>query len=278
MSGLRRASSVFVAAAVAITVLGPVSVRAQGHDKLSQILNSLARSVEASEQDAAIQRAFREVLNREPTDSEFRRYRGLMHDEHWSEREVRDDLRSRNDYRRHRSSSSDVDPDRVIRRAYEDILNREPDTVGLRDYRTKMIDEGWTEQDVRAALRKSAEHAKVSQASADRIVRRAYQDILGREPDYNGLVDYRNEVMDHGWDEHDVREALKRSAEYRQRNAITRQQAEEIVTRAYRGVLGRDPDAGGLGDYSQRVMRDHWSEADVAKSLRNSEEYRSKHR
>ena len=139
-----------------------------------------------------------------------------------------------------------------------------------------MIDNGWTEQDVRQALRKSAEHDSVSQSSADRIVKRAYQDLLGRDPDYNGLVQYRNQITDHGWDEHDVREALRKSPEYRQKNAMTREKAEEIVKRAYRSVLGREADAGGMQGYVQRVLRDHWSEADVARALRNSDEYRNK--
>ena len=115
-------------------------------------------------QDAAIKRAFRDVLRREPNSSEMRRYRGLMTDNHWSEDDVRDDLKSRSDYREYSSGSRDVNPDRVIRRASEDILHREPDQQGLRHYRTEMIDNGWTEQDVRQALRKSTEHDSVSQS------------------------------------------------------------------------------------------------------------------
>ena len=226
-------------------------------------------------QDAAIKRAFRDVLRREPSTSEMRRYRGLMTDDHWSEADVRDDLKSRSDYRRYSSSDRDVDPDRVIRRAYEDILHREPDQEGLRHYRTEMIDNGWTEQDVRQALRKSAEHDTVRDSSADRIVKRAYQDILGRDPDYNGLVQYRKRVVNDGWDEHDVREALRSSPEYRQKNAMTREKAQQIVARAYRSVLGREPDPGAEG-YIQKVLRDHWTEADVARELRNSDEYRNK--
>ena len=51
-----------------------------------------------------------------------------------------------------------MDPDRVVRRAYEAILHREPDTEGLRNYRRLMIDEGWTEHDVREAPRNSPEY------------------------------------------------------------------------------------------------------------------------
>jgi hypothetical protein len=233
-------------------------------------------SQSAQWQDSIIKRAFRDILKREPSSSELRRYRGLMTEDHWNEDDIRNDLKSRSDYRRYSSSDRDVDPDRVIRRAYDDILHRQPDPDGLRHYRTEMIDNGWTEQDVRQALRKSAEHDTVKESSADRIVKRAYQDILGRDPDYNGLVQYRNRIMDDGWDEHDVREALRKSPEYRQRNAMTREKAVEIVTRAYRSVLGRDPDPAGLENYVQGVLRKHWGEADVARDLRNSDEYRNK--
>ena len=226
-------------------------------------------------EDAAITRAFRDVLKREPTGSELRRYRSLMREEGWTEAEIRGDLRSRGDYRRY-SSGRSADPDRVIRRAYQDILNRDPDPEGLRGYRIQMIDHGWTEQDVREALRNSSEYAQVRQTSAERIVTRAYEDILGRKPDQRGLVQYRNRILNDGWEEYDVREALRRSPEFRQKNAMTREKAVEIVNRAYRSVLGRDADAAGMEGYVQRVLRDKWTEADVARELRKSDEYRNK--
>jgi TorA maturation chaperone TorD len=239
------------------------------------LLGGLAAPVEASSsQDRAIVRAFEDVLDRQPTESELRRYRDLMYEEHWTERDVREDLQRRSDYGRHSDRRVD-DPDRIVRRAYQDILHREPDTEGLRLYRSRMIDQNWTEQDVREALRKSPEYAKGSSESADKIIRRAYQDILGREPDTNGLYSYRSKVLNQGWDEHDVREALRRSPEYRQKSAMTREQAEDVVRRAYQSVLGRDPDAGSRG-YVDRVLRDHWTERDVARELRNSDEFRNK--
>jgi hypothetical protein len=241
------------------------------------LLGGLAAPVEASSsQDKAIIRAFEDVLDRQPTERELRRYRDLMYEEHWTERDIREDLRHRSDYGRHSEHRVD-DPDRAIRRAYQDILHREPDTKGLRLYRSRMIDQDWTEQDVREALRKSPEYAKRASESADKIIRRAYQDVLGREPDTNGLNSYRNKVLHQGWDEHDVREALRRSPEYRKKDAMTREQAEEVVRRAYQSVLGRDPDAGSRA-YVDHVLKDHWTERDVARELRNSDEYRNKQR
>jgi len=239
------------------------------------LLGDLAAPLEASSsQDKAIIRAFEDVLDREPTDRELRRYRDLMYEEHWTERDIREDLRSRSDYQRN-SQRKVQDPDRVVRRAYQDILHREPDAEGLRLYRSRLIDESWTEQDVREALRKSPEYARRRSESADEIVRRAYQDVLGRAPDAAGLSSYRNKILNQGWDEQGVREALRKSSEFRQKSAVTREQAEEVVRRAYESVLGREPAAASRG-FVERVLRDHWSEADVARELRKSPEYRSK--
>jgi hypothetical protein len=109
----------------------------------------------------------------------------------------------------------------------------------------------------------------------DRIVRRAYQDILHREPDQSGLRQYRSLIIDKGWSEQQVREALRNSPEFRELNTMTREKAEAIVRRAYLSVLRREPDAGAQG-FVNRVLRDRWSEEDVARELRKSDEYRNK--
>jgi len=111
----------------------------------------------------------------------------------------------------------------------------------------------------------------------DKIVRRAYQDILGRPPDSAGLRLYRNRIIDDGWSEAQIREALRSSPEYRERNTMTWERAEEIVRRAYRSVLGREPDAGSRG-YVDRVLHDHWTGQDVERELRKSPEYRNQDR
>jgi len=108
---------------------------------------------------------------------------------------------------------------------------------------------------------------------ADRMVRRAYQDILHREPDEAGLRLYRSRVIDDGWSEQQVREALRSSPESR---IVTRERASEMVRRAYLSVLNREPDAGAQ-NYVNRVMRDGWTEEDVARELRRSPEYRQGH-
>jgi TorA maturation chaperone TorD len=243
--------------------------------------------------DGAIRSAFQSVLNRDPTNSELRRYRAFMDEYDWTEQDIRRDLRDRPDYQRY-SSNHRMQPETIIRRAYRDILGRDPDTEGLRTYRSKMIDQGWSEQDVRESLRSSPEYTSgtVRNASADRIIRRAYQDILNREPDSAGLETYRRNIVERGWDEQDVRTALRRSSEAHGQGSVpggvsgssgghvstmTEAQANDIVRRAYQSVLRREPDADGMRDYTFKVMHDHWTQSQVMDALRKSPEYRSKH-
>lgn len=116
---------------------------------------------------------------------------------------------------------------------------------------------------------------RMSSDEADRIVRRAYQDILEREPDAAGLRLYRSRLVDDGWSETQVREALRTSPENRQQDAMTPQKAQEIVRRAYQAVLGREPDSGSRG-YVDRVLRERWTQQDVERELRKSAEYRNR--
>lgn len=109
----------------------------------------------------------------------------------------------------------------------------------------------------------------------DDIVRRAYQDVLNREPDDRGLRIYRSHIIDDGWSEAQVRQSLKDSREFREMNTMTFPRAQQIVRSAYINVLRREPDSGAQG-YLQKVMREGWTQQDVEKELRKSREYRDR--
>ena len=124
---------------------------------------------------------------------------------------------------------------------------------------------------------------------AEQLVREAYLDILRREPDPSGLQQYTDAMLDRGWSVADVRRSLLSSDEYRQHRGAARygsgrgtygvgygagSQAADVVRRAYLRVLGREPDEVGLRDYTTRILRDGWTERDVVRSLRASDEYR----
>lgn len=115
-----------------------------------------------------------------------------------------------------RRDDSRADPEIIIKRAYQDLLGREPDPSGFRDYRSLMIDQGWTEVMVRDNIRRGDEFRR---EGADRIIRRAYLDVLGREVDPEGLRHFRHQLLERNWTEGDVRDSLRNSDEYRQRNS-----------------------------------------------------------
>ena len=48
----------------------------------------------------------------------------------------------------------------IVRQAYRDVLRREPDASGLREYMDAMINRGWSEADVRRSLQQSDEYAQ----------------------------------------------------------------------------------------------------------------------
>jgi TorA maturation chaperone TorD len=241
-------------------------------------------ALQARGDQAVVVRSFQSVLRRDPHPYELRRYALLMDDYGWSEQDVRRDLTERSDYRRY-SQGSALDTDAIITRAYGDIVGRAPDAAGMRTYRKHIVQDGWTEQDVRQALRQSPEYRSTTRrtTSADRIITRAYQDVLKREPDPSGLDTYRRAILEDGWDAQDVRQALRRSDEGRgQRGvgpgALSQDPVTQAVRNAYLAVLDREPDAAGLRDYGARVVQDNWSQADIERALRDSPEYRTKNR
>lgn len=160
---------------------------------------------------------------------------------------------------------------------FEDVRNlkREGWNDRISSLRVENLGGGFSRRDDRRDDRdrgRDRGRFEVGDAQAERMVRSAYQDVLHRDPDEAGLRLYRNRIVNDGWSEQQVRDALRSSPENR---IMTRERATDIVRRAYRSVLNRDPDAGAQG-YIDKVMRDNWSEEDVARELRRSPEYRNR--
>jgi hypothetical protein len=109
----------------------------------------------------------------------------------------------------------------------------------------------------------------MTRAEAERIVRRAYREVLDREPDSRSRG-YVDRVLRDEWTQRDVERELRKSTEYRE---TSRQEAEEIVRRAYRNV----PDPGSWS-YVNKVMKERWTQSQVERELRKSPEYRQRSR
>jgi hypothetical protein len=109
-----------------------------------------------------------------------------------------------------------------------------------------------------------------------------YQDVdfRGRSRRFGSSV--RN-LAEEGWNDRlsSVRVSRRgndrdgRDRDDRRPSAMTQARAEDIVRRAYQSVLKRDPDPASRG-FVDRVLKDGWSQTDVERELRNSEEYRRK--
>ncbi len=107
-----------------------------------------------------------------------------------------------------------ANPDKLVQDTFQDLLGRGPDAGELRDFRSRILDGGWTERMLRDHLRSEDRYRN---EAAEAIVRRAYRDVLGREADPAGLRQYTWAVRDKGWTESDVKDDLRKSAEYRNR-------------------------------------------------------------
>lgn len=106
-------------------------------------------------------------------------------------------------------------PEKVINATFGDLLGRNPDPGELRDFRSRFLDSGWNERMLRDHLR-TEERYRIE--AADRIIKRAYRDVLERDADESGLRTYRNNLLNRNWTEGDVKDDLRKSAEYRNKH------------------------------------------------------------
>ena len=156
--------------------------------------------------------------------------------------------------------------DAAIHRAFREVLNRPADPEGLHTYRRRLLQEGWNERQIVTQLQRSDEARAIDATAA---ITRLYREELGREPDPQGLAHYRAKWRE-GWTQGRIRDDLRRSRESRQGHI------HSAITRAYRDLLGREPDPAGYANF-ERLMRDkRWSERDVRASIMASDEYRDR--
>lgn len=101
--------------------------------------------------DKIVNDSFNDLLGRAPDAGELREFRGRIIDSGWTEKMLRDHLRRED---RYRNEAAEL----IVRRAYREVLGRDADPSGLRQYTWAVRDKGWTESDVRDDLRKSPEY------------------------------------------------------------------------------------------------------------------------
>jgi hypothetical protein len=158
--------------------------------------------------------------------------------------------------------------DAIVIHAYRDVLDRSPDPEGLRTYRERLMREGWSERQIVEQLQRSGEARGIN---ADEAITRIYREVLGRDPDANGLGHYRAKWRD-GWTQGQIRDDLRRSNEGRD------YYIRSTVTRAYKELLGRDPDPQGYATYERLMREKGYSEQQVRAAIMSGDEYRQRAR
>jgi hypothetical protein len=155
----------------------------------------------------------------------------------------------------------------IVHRAFREVLSRPADPEGLRTYRDRLMFQGWTEQQIIQQLQRSDEARSIN---ADEAITRLYRETLGREPDPQGLAHYRSKWRE-GWTQGQIRADLRRSHEGRSGHI------HNAITRAYRELLGREPDPAGYANYERLMREKGLSERDLRASIMSGDEYRQKH-
>lgn len=145
-------------------------------------------------------------------------------------------------------------------------------TENARDLTTRPLPDSVTVSwnDRISSLRVEERRAPERRQNPDDIMRNAFRDLLGREPDLSGLGGLRSLIVDQGWSEEMVRDHLRRSDEFRQGGA------DRIIVQAYADVLGRAPRGDELAKYRRKLLDERWLGQDVREDLRRSDEYRRK--
>ncbi len=141
---------------------------------------------------------------------------------------------------------------------YLSVFGRAADTDG-RDYWTNQIIGGLTPADVAALFYGSAEFFAGS-SSVVGYVTRLYQEILGREPEPDGL-DFWVVQVETDDDRLSIAESFYSSAESRRRR----------VTNLYLRFLDREPEEAGLDYWAEQLLVE--DDLELATFLSGSEEY-----
>jgi len=111
-----------------------------------------------------------------------------------------------------------------------------------------------------------------------------FQDVNFRNASMRFDSDQRN-LERVGWDDRissfriDARGGSQHGGDrgYNTEAQWTYPQAQAMVQRAYRSVLGRDPDAGAAS-WVNETIKNHWSQGQLEDALKNTPEYRQKHK
>lgn len=167
----------------------------------------------------------------------------------------------------------------VVRQAFDDYIGHPPSPEQLatggeeiaKEMRNRLCDvpertrAGHTAEEWVNKLRDEPE----SKAYLPTAVTKAYQQILGRDPDPAGLQLHVDQLAAKKLTMDEFRQALFSSAEG---GTVRSTAAEEWVTQAYQAILGRAPDESGRQEYVRALLARTLTPEQAVQSLRASDE------
>lgn len=163
-----------------------------------------------------------------------------------------------------------------VSRLYSLVLGREADMLGLLDWTNRLLIGEITGAEAARGFFMSDEMTNRG-LSNEEFVKICYKTMLSREADQGGLNDWVGK-LNNGVSRLRVLAGFTDSAEFGNicsQSGITRGEltstlgidrsgAENFVARCYTKALGRDAEAAGLNDWTNRIVNREWTAEDVA--------------
>jgi hypothetical protein len=161
-----------------------------------------------------------------------------------------------------------VDIAAEVRRAYRDILGREPE-AGMVEQYTRWFEDGTLTSVTH--MRQNIRAAPEAEGARNRFINEAYKEVLGRDADAAGAAHWAQLLRDGTYDNVDqLKQALGLSDEAKQRGTSDQRSARTVITEQL-----REWGLEGLGDWAWQQIRDGNGEQ-LPMLIRQTAEYKTR--
>ena len=167
-----------------------------------------------------------------------------------------------------------------LSRLYHTFLDREPDSGGVKYWKDQMQNGGKSRRLVFYEFAFSPEFQQLAQkykitpyTSDDKLtgfMERLFVLVMGRESDQGGMDYWKNALKSHQKSADEVVKNFYSAPEFLNKNLSNR----DFIINAYRAIMGRDPDEGGLG-YWENKMKEGLSKEDILDQFLSSNEFKN---
>jgi uncharacterized protein YkwD/predicted secreted protein len=150
---------------------------------------------------------------------------------------------------------------RFVTGAYRQYLKRDPDAGGLANW-VSALQRGFTDEQLEAAFIGSSEYIHDHGGTGEAWVMGLYRDLLGRDPDAQGLQSWLN-ALKQGVSPSEIAHGFAASAE----------REAQRITADYQKYLGRDPEPGIVPQWVDSFLRGASNENVIASFVGSQENF-----